>query len=194
MDKENMTPAQAADSLGISAHTVKKYARLLELRGHNVARNGLNHRVFTDTDITLMKAMLLLNRDKSVHLEQAADIVTSADTDISKILVKYAPGSELHTIDSTDMAVQGILNKELLKQIFTQYQTDIMMLRDELETRDQQMLELQENINTQLIDQTNLIVELRKEVMELRKKTEEKPNPQKTLGLTLWTRLFRRND
>lgn len=184
MNNENLTPAQAADFLDISAHTVKKYARLLELRGHTVARNGLNHRIFTGTDMALMQAMVVLNRDKSVILERAADIVTSADTDISAILKGNVTKSGLHTDDSTEIAVQGARDMELLMQIFTQYQTDMAVLRKELEARDQLMLEVQTQINTQLAEQAATIEGLRGEVAELRNQAEEKPQP------SIWSRLF----
>lgn len=185
MNNDNLTPAQAADFLDISAHTVKKYARLLELRGHTIARNGLNHRIFTGTDIALMQAMVVLNRDKSVQLEEAADIVTSTDTDISAILGRTVTQSEPHTTDSTEIAVQGAHNMELLTQIFAQYQNDMATLRNELEQRDQLMLEVQSQINTQLEEQAATIEGLREEIAELRKQSEEKPEPT-----SIWSRLF----
>lgn len=184
MGNDNLTPAQAADFLDISAHTVKKYARLLELRGHTVARNGLNHRIFTGTDMALMQAMVVLNRDKSVTLEHAADIVTSSDTDISAILGRTVTESETQTADSTEIAVQGAHDMELLAQIFTQYQTDMATLRTELEERDKLMLEVQSQINTQLAEQAVTIEGLREEVAELRKQAEDKPQP------SIWARLF----
>lgn len=184
MNNDNLTPAQAADFLDISAHTVKKYARLLELRGHIVARNGLNHRIFTGEDLALMQAMGVLNRNKSVTLEHAADIVTSTDTDISAILGRYVTESEPQTADSTEIAVQGAHNMKLLTQIFTQYQTDIAALRNELEQRDQLMLKVQTLINEQLAEQAVTIEELREEVSELRKESEEKPQP------SIWARIF----
>jgi len=185
MNNDNLTPAQAADFLDISAHTVKKYARLLELRGHTVARNGLNHRIFTGTDMALMQAMVVLNRDKSVNLEHAADIVTSSDTDISEILGRTVTESEPYTVDSTEIAVQGGHNMELLTQIFTQYQNDIITMRTEMEARDQLMIEVQSQISTQLSEQAATIEELREEVAELRKQAEDKPEPT-----SIWSRLF----
>lgn len=188
MENDNLTPAQAADFLGISAHTVKKYARLLELRGHTIARNGLNHRVFTGTDIGLMQAMVILNRDKSVQLEEAAEIVTSTDTDISKILGQYVTQTESHTVDSTDISVQGVNNMAGLRELFTSYQEHIAVLRGELEARDQVMLEVQTEIRAQLAEQAATIDELRGEVAELRKQAEEKPEPESTPSI--WQRLF----
>lgn len=83
---EVYSPKQAADLLEIGTETLKKYALLLEQNGHTIRRNARNHREYIGKDLALIKAMLILNRDKSVLLEDAASIVTSSDTDVEKII------------------------------------------------------------------------------------------------------------
>ncbi|MEK9198508.1 MULTISPECIES: MerR family transcriptional regulator [Bacillales] len=79
--REEYTPKQAADILESGTETLKKYALLLEHNGHPVHRNARNHRVYNGIDIALIKAMIKLNREKSMPLEDAASKVTSSDVD-----------------------------------------------------------------------------------------------------------------
>lgn len=85
-EERTLTPSQAAEFLHVSTTTLKKYAILLEDQGHIIQRNSLNHRHYVGDDLARMKAMLILNRLRSVTLEEAASIVTSLDTNIAEIL------------------------------------------------------------------------------------------------------------
>lgn len=186
-NNEKMTPKQTADFLGIGSEVLKKYSLLLEHNGHNIERNAMNHRYYTGEDIALIKAMILLNREKSVTLESAASIVTSTDTNINAIL-KH---NETHT--DTNNPVQTVMPLQILKELqlvldnLQQQRKDEQALRDEIRERDKSMIELQTEIKNKLDQQTELINEQNTKIIQLQ---EEVKSKQQT---SFWKRLFNIN-
>lgn len=86
MDDQQYTPAQVAEILDVGATAVRKYSLLLEQYGHEIKRNNKGYRVYSGHDVALLKALLVLNRDKSMTLDDAASRVTSSDVDIAAII------------------------------------------------------------------------------------------------------------
>lgn len=192
---DEFTPKQAADFLEISAETLKKYALLLEQNGHNVHRNGRNHRIYNGTDLALIKAMIVLNRDKSVNLEQAASIVTSTDTDITKILgEKEHNGTENGTHNTVPTVTT--LQETAWMELYNGFITELSGLKSENEALKQLIIEQQEfhvkqqeqhsqeveKIATRLEEQNQLIHELKNELSQLKESQQPK--------LSFWQRLF----
>ena len=186
MDNDKLTPRQASDFLGIGTETLKKYASLLEYNGHLIGRNARQHRYYNGTDIGLLRAMIALNRDKSVTLEDAAGIVTSADTDVKAIL-NESGATVTDTVNSTEVStVIPLQLKEELTKMFELLQmqhAEVDALRLELEFRDKIHTEFMVDISTKLDEQKETIDLLREEVELLRKQAAEKTS-------SFWSRLF----
>jgi len=186
MDNDKLTPRQASDFLGIGTETLKKYAALLEHNGHFIGRNARQHRYYNGTDIGLLRAMISLNRDKSVTLEDAASIVTSADTDIKAILNETG-ATVTENVQSTEVSsVITLQVPEEFNKIFDLMQmqhAEINTLRLELELRDKEHSDFMQDIGTKLGEQNETIDLLREEVELLRKQAAEKPS-------SFWSRLF----
>lgn len=193
MENDKLTPRQTSDILGIGTETLKKYAALLEHNGHSIGRNARHHRYYTGTDIGLLRAMIVLNRDKSVTLEDSASIVTSTDTDILAILGE-TDDTVAATVQSTE--VSTVIPVQLSKgfnQIFELMQlqqNEIEALRLELDVRDKEHSEFMTDLSNKMKEQTELtkeqmvtIKELRGEIEKIQQVTD-KPKP------SFWARLF----
>lgn len=187
MEIEQKTPAQVADFLGVGTTALKKYALLLEQHGHTIGRNDKNHRYYTGTDIGIIKAMLILNRNKGVQLEQAADIVTSVDTDISLILKNDDTKNVTYDAVPTVTATQKPNIASLIAPIMAQQKAQYNALREELAERDKLMIQLQSEVATQLQEQAATIAGLRGELEALRKQAEESEEKS-----GFWNRLFKK--
>ncbi|HJH12016.1 MAG TPA: hypothetical protein K8V30_10095 [Metalysinibacillus jejuensis] len=86
MDQKMYTTKDAAKFLNVSTATLTNYAKHLEDNGYMIARNPKNHRCFVGEDFARMKAMVILNRLRSIPFSEAAQIVTNEHTNIKEIL------------------------------------------------------------------------------------------------------------
>ena len=201
---EEYTPKQAADNLEIGTETLKKYALLLEHNGHTVHRNARNHRVYNDTDIFLIKAMIKLNREKSMPLEDAASKVTSSDFDIRLVL-----GDDLHNDDTvpdnvTHNTVRTVttLQDNAWLEFYNGFITELRGLKEENNALQRLIVESEtkhslaiEEVSNKLGDQAKVIEEQSKAIAEqsatiaeLHKRLDEAASKKPSL----WARLFGR--
>jgi len=188
MDNDKLTPRQASDFLGIGTETLKKYASLLEHNGHFIGRNARQHRYYTGTDIGLLRAMITLNRDKSVTLEDAASIVTSADADIKEILNETG-ATVTDTVDSTEVSTVIPLQFQEITGLITvitnsinELHKDNEILQQALTLSEQSRVEFQREVLEKMNNQTKQIEQLQK---ELEASKEMQPS-------SFWGRLFNR--
>lgn len=172
MNNDKMSAKQVAEILGLTITNLKFYASRLELNGLEVRRNSRNHREYSDQDVKTIRAMQLLNREKSMSLDDAASFVMSSDTDIDAILSPGLPQVSA-TIDSAISVVkqesdnaERILSEVL--SLMAERQGEIIGLRKELEARDKLTISFQSEISTQLSDQSKTIDALRKELAEMK--------------------------
>lgn len=92
MNNDRIPAKQVANMLGFTTTNLKHYASLLEMNGLKIFRNTRNHREYSEQDVKLLRAMQILNRDKSMLLEDSSSFVMSSDTDVDAILApKMAP-------------------------------------------------------------------------------------------------------
>ena len=180
-----LSAKETADKLGFTTTNLKHYAALLEQNGHKIFRNTRNHREYTQEDLELLLAMQILNKDKSMLLDEAASLVMSSDTSIQDIISTnskrmFANIREVSQ-DSEDnvrevSVINGYLNQ--LNERDTQY----LMLLKELDKK----LTEQMNENRQLREEINFIRTELTEIKNLR--LEEISEPK----LNFWQRIFKR--
>ena len=195
---EEYTPKQAADILEIGTETLKKYALLLEHNGHAVHRNARNHRVYNGIDIALIKAMIKLNREKSMPLEDAASKVTSSDVDLKAIL-----GNELHnddTVTNNNVRTVTTLQDNAWIEFYNGFITELKGLKEEnhalqrlIVENDTKYAEAILEISNRVGDQSKIIEEQSKAIAEqsatiaeLHKRLDEAASKKPSL----WARLF----
>lgn len=185
MNEQRLTAKQTADMLGFTTTNLKHYAALLEGQGLEIYRNTRNHREYSQQDVKLLHAMQILNRDKSMLLEEAASFVMSSDTDIDAILApKMAP--VVATIDAnTSVVTQATEDNERLMSLVATLQSE-MQARDALHIEfmasiDDKMSE-QQAINERLLAQNEALL-AKLEAME-RKQNEESKR-------SIWSKLFK---
>lgn len=191
MNNDRMPAKQVADMLGFTTTNLKHYASLLEMNGLKIFRNTRNHREYSEHDVKLLRAMQILNRDKSMLLEDAASLVTSSDADIDAILApKMSP--VIATNDAPVSVVpQDSGSAERVLAHLSALMADNKALREELHARDKLALDFQSDISDKMAEQAKLIAEqsaametMRAELESIRKIAEEKPS--------VWSRLFGR--
>lgn len=188
MSDQLMSPKQAADFLSVTTSVLKKYALLLEANGYAVSRNELNYRMYSGQDIAMIRAMLVLNRLKSVQLEDAASIVTASDADIPGILALDSERNGEHNGTQTD--VLAVTQPQI--PTIPPYVTELIAsLQEEIRARDalhlqfvasiDDKLNIQRDINAQLMEKND---ELLLKLEALEKSIEEERKR------TVWSKLF----
>lgn len=195
------SPKEVAAQLGLSNEVLKKYALLLEQHGHNFIRNSRNHRVYTDNDLLLLQAMMTLNRDKSMSLEDAAGLVTSSDVDVSHILAQNAHnvtryGNNNGTHDVITLQRNGEL--ELIRALLNEAKNMIdenKRLRKTVEEQTQENHRLFEMIGKTLEEQSDKFMRQEKvlgEQIEMNRILHEKLNAAEEKKPSLWKKLFQK--
>lgn len=183
---EKLTPKQASDFLEIGSEVLKKYALLLEHNGHTIGRNSMNHRYYTGEDLALIKAMMILNREKSVPLEEAASIVTSSDTDIESIIgdsVTHNAGIEpVHSV----IPLQITHELQALRTFLEKQQEDNLALREEIKGYDKFLHDFGARVSNKLDEQVELIKQQNEQIRELKKELNEAKEQPKSV----WAKLF----
>lgn len=199
---EVYSPKKAADFLEIGTETLKKYALLLEQNGHTIRRNARNHREYIGTDLALIKAMIILNRDKSVLLEDAASIVTSSDTDIEKIIgednerngMNHATHNTVPTVITLQETAWLEFYKsfvEELKGLKTENQNLQRLIIEKEEKHTQALHEVSSRLEIQeklIAEQSKAIAEQTATIEDLYRRLDEAAKKKPTL----WMRLFSR--
>lgn len=186
-----LTAKEVADILGFTTTNLKHYASLLELNGMKIFRNTRNHREYAEHDVKLLRAMQILNRDKSMLLEEAASAVTASDADIEGILTpKMSPVIATDDASISVVPQDGGSAERVLAHL-SALMADNKALREELHSRDKLMLDFQSDISDKMAEQAKIIEEqsaaletMRAELESIRKIAEEKPS--------VWSRLFGR--
>lgn len=162
---ERFSAKDVASLLNFSVTNLKNYANLLEQQGYEIRRNVKNHREYSPEDIKVLQAMIYLNKEKSMLLEDAASFVTSSDTDINDILaqqnVTIVP--ELPQVsDNTAIGVLQVLSNVLKEQ---------KALREDLIKRDEALMKLEkerfeqmQTMNEKMAEQTMLLETMKAEM------------------------------
>lgn len=180
MNEKRLTAKQTADLLGFSTTNLKHYASLLEQNGHTTYRNTRNHREYTEHDIKLLRAMQILNRDKSMLLEDTASLVMSSDTDIDAILTP-----KITDIVATNDANTSVVSPESVDT--ERLLTLITTLQDELQARDSLHIKLIASIDDKLSEQQAINARLLQQNDELLERLEALERKHER---SLWSRLF----
>ena len=184
MSNQRLTAKQTAELLDFSITNLKHYAILLEQNGLSIYRNTRNHREYSQHDVKLLRAIQILNRDKSMLLEDAASLVMSSDTDIDAILASKMTGIVATNDANISVVPQDSVDNERLLLLVTTLQSEIQE-RDSVQTKfmaaiDDKLIE-QQAINVRLLKQNDELLE-RLEALE-RKQDEQNKR-------SLWSRLF----
>lgn len=159
------TPKEVTEQLEVTTETLKKYSLLLEKNGMKVSRNNRDHRQYSDENIKVIKALIYLNKEKSVSLEDAASMVTSSDFDLT-IMDSNVTNPTVTTLSSSVMPVQNEVAITVMNQI--QY------LQNELEVRNKKDDEFQKIVTDRLEEQRDLIIKQEEALEKLRKQLEVK--------------------
>lgn len=183
---DKLTPKQAADFLEIGSEVLKKYALLLEHNGHTIGRNSMNHRYYVGEDLALIKAMIVLNREKSIPLEEAASIVTSSDTNIEEILRDNVTHNSVHNEVHSVIPLHITNELQVLRQYLEKQYNDNESLREEIRAHDKLLLDFQERITQKLDEQADLISQQNEQIRQLKRDLNEAKEQPKSI----WSKLF----
>ena len=152
-----LTAKETAEKLSFTTTNLKHYASLLEQNGHKIFRNTRNHREYSLHDVDLLTAMKILNRDKSMLLEEAASLVMSEDTDLQAILQLSK-----ERIDANIRVVAQEVDANMPEL------SAINVFLNEMNLREQEQLQLLKSINDQLLTQTEENKMLREELANIK--------------------------
>lgn len=172
-----MSPKQVVEQLDISTEALKKYSLLLEKNGMEIDRNKRGHRQYSKENVKNIKALIFLNKEKSVNLDEAASMVTTSDFDFNIINVtSTVTNDEVITLQNNGMTVHNELAVTVINQL--------QLLKNENDQRDMRTAEFQKIITERLEEQRDLIVSQEEKIEELKQLLlEENKKP-------FWKKLF----
>lgn len=150
MEQQVFTSGEAARFLHVSTSTLTKYAGLLEDNGHKIQRNPKNHRCFYGDDMARIKAMVILNRMRSIPLEEAATLVTKADADIAAIL-------KLDKENVVQGDVPAVQHKEVLAKQIQHVSTELDGILSQVQAQEQLHKDFVEDVSDILTQQSDVI-------------------------------------
>ena len=156
---ERMQAKEVSNMLGFTTTNLKNYANLLEENGLVIHRNAKNHREYTDHDIKMIRAMIYLNKEKSMLLEDAASLVMSAD--ITDIL------SQQQELDTRELAQANDNSTDVLSILSNLLQEQKQLRIDMLE-RDTKHLQFIKVITERLNEQNEALLALQEEIKNLK--------------------------
>lgn len=174
MDKLS-TPKEVTEQLELTAETLKKYSLLLEKNGMEVTRNKRGHRQYSDENVKIVKALIHLNKGKSVSLDDAASMVCSADFDFT-VMGNDITNPTVTTLLSNVMPVQN----EVVITVMNQLQ----LLHNELELRDRKDNEFKQLVTDRLEEQRELIIKQEAALARLSQQLEAENKK------SIWQKLF----
>lgn len=134
-----------AEQLGISKASLQHYMTILEEYGYKVRRNSRMHRQFSDQDLDLLRAFILLNKERGYKLKEAAQLVTEPTFEPADILQ--------HTIIATPPHVSQFEDISNSMQLLATHVHGIEQQNSQLLT----LIEEQRTQNELLIDQNHTI-------------------------------------
>lgn len=132
------TTAQVTEMVELSDQNVRKYVRLLEDRGYEVAKDEHNRRLFSGEDISVLRELIKLSKQPGYTLETAADQLAS-----------NANGGTVPTVRMT--AVDS-------SNEFTQLLTSVVDKMQEMQNDQNELKEKMEQLLSKL-DETSMALE-----------------------------------
>ncbi|WP_170958677.1 DUF3967 domain-containing protein [Bacillus wiedmannii] len=124
----------AAEALGMSPSTVKKYYLLVEQHGYRFKRSQEGHVLFTENDIQLFKKLIQVKNQKGMTLPKAVEQVISSITDVTVIT------DEVMTSTTDITSITGMTE-------------DISQIKEIILKQNQMLMAQQEQINSLLSEQ-----------------------------------------
>jgi DNA-binding transcriptional MerR regulator len=107
--KEMYSPRQVQERLGMDQNNLRKYATLLEGHGYHIHRNHRGHRGYSDKDVSTLRQLMDLNKQKGMNLDQAVQDILALVTEDEKELNETPP-----TVCNHDDLLERILHLEQL--------------------------------------------------------------------------------
>ncbi|MBM7608549.1 DNA-binding transcriptional MerR regulator [Lysinibacillus composti] len=95
MASNTYATAAVAQQVGISKQKINYYISVLEKNGYKVKRNARSHREYSDRDIEIIKALILLNKNRGVKLNEAAQLLTSPGFEVETVTNDWQPTETL---------------------------------------------------------------------------------------------------
>lgn len=117
---------EVADILNISTASLRSYAQLLEHAGYKFKRNTNKQRQYSEHDVNILSAMLVLKNDHGLALKSAIEKVSSADFSPSSVLQPIAERQSESPSASTDE-----INSDELYQILELLTSEMIALKSE---------------------------------------------------------------
>lgn len=148
---------EVAELLGVKEGTIRKYARLLEERGYNFHRNNHDQRGFFDKDVIILKKIQELSKNKSMTLDDAANVIVSMHS--NNELTPITP-------PATDENTHNITRYEHITEAF---QT--------LTQENNELKKLLETISSEISEQRQLIEAQSQKIEQLHTELKESKQP-----------------
>lgn len=161
MNNDTLSPAETSKLLELSAVNLKKYAIMLENNGHNIGRNGRGHRVYNDTDIKLLRAIIVLNRTKNMNLDDAAEKVCESDIDIEMILSNGTSNDDNNSGIALPSTVIPLQSEEVTVQVPEEYRS----MLEQMQKQNEDLLEKINSLESKIDARDEFITNIMNEVL-----------------------------
>lgn len=113
---------QLRELTGLSESNLKRYYELLELHGYIFTRNNRGHRIYNSEDVKVFQAMIHLNKEKNMSLDEATSFICSKGINIEDVLADTKNDSqnrqELMSFTGVPSEVPSELTVKMLVEIY----------------------------------------------------------------------------
>lgn len=189
---ERLSASDTATLLGLKTPNLKHYAELLEQNGLDIYRDAKKHRFYTRENIKILKAMIYLNREKSMLLDDAASFVMSSDTDIDHLLAESKRDNE----ERREIA-QSIENNLGTLEVLLSILNEQKAMREDFTKREQSQYEAMKAVEIATLQQNETIKEVLETVKQqtatvegLKSELEAAKKEKELQKKSLFSRLF----
>lgn len=152
-----LTPAQAAEELGVNVTTLRKYSLLIEkVTGDDsfFARKNNKRRNYTQKNIANLKQMIELSQRDDMTLELAAESLFDGqvpDQDVAEVVTEGMSASEKKLNEKISKQAKEI--KHLRKQLKDSQQENYALIRALKNTQETPLFDYDMQINEEMVEQ-----------------------------------------
>lgn len=162
------TTAQVTDMVELSDQNVRKYVRMLEERGYEVAKDEHQRRLFSQNDVNVLNEMIRTSKTPGFTLELAADeIMKNVENIISENEVDHVDHSSTNEdilkalekvlVKLDEMRQENIILRENVTHLVSrleEYDARILEVGNEQKLISTQMEEIKEQTENQTVEES----------------------------------------
>lgn len=179
---------EAAQAIGLSPSTIKKYYLLIEEQGYRFKRNNQGQLIFSQQDIEMFQKIVILKNEPGMSVQKAVQKVVTSITAMTVYREKEDTDTTDRTVVTEDF-LKEILRKhqEEMRELVSRYEKEMKEIKEEVKDS-KLLLETKEN------DRDKLWMQSLRETQEVKKlmlEMKEQMAAAKESGKKKWWEIWK---